>query len=440
MVSGKCREDEGSLCIRDVVVTDGRSFLCPDGVVEITDGIIRYCGPRSEWCPKEMPAYSGGGRLLLPGLTNMHHHLYSALATGMAPLGPTPNFPSILEQMWWPLDEALGEEGIYLSALTGVLDCLRHGVTTLVDHHASMSFVKGSLSIVANALEYGGLKGVLCFEASERHGWEAFLEHVEENLEFAASVLEDPGMCGVFGMHANFTLSDEGLRFIAREKPESLPIHVHCGEDRSDLEYCREKGYAGPVDRLLRNGLLVPGTLLAHCVHLDHAEYELLEKYRPLVVTNPESNANNRVGAMDRHVISRYVFGTDGMSCDMVQTLRSQYLLGQASGTAEDFGALQRAFFDHRYDALQMWFPGSGSLAPGSPGDLAILDYAPSTPITLENLMGHLLFGARCGRAWMTLVEGKVLYHEGKFPYLDEPEIRSEARKAAEFLRRRFYG
>ncbi len=438
MTSEKNRDEERSLCIRDVVITDGRSLFCSDGVVEIGDGVIRYCGPRSEWIPKNLPTYSGEGRLLLPGFTNLHHHLYSALATGMVPLGPTPDFVSILEQMWWPLDEALGEEGIYLSALTGVLDCLRHGVTTLVDHHASMSFVPGSLSIVSSALEAGGLKGVLCFETSERHGWEAFTEHVRENLEFAAQVLEDPGIHGVFGMHANFTLSEEGLRFIAREKPENLPVHVHCGEDKADLEYCREKGYAGPVDRLLRNGLLVPGTLLAHCVHLDASEYALLEKYRPVVVTNPESNANNRVGFMDRKKISRYVFGTDGMSCDMVQTLRSQYLLGNGSG--EDFEALRRAFFDCRYDALQMWFPGSGSLAPGSPADLVVLDYAPVTPMTLDNLMGHLIFGAKCGRVWMTLVDGNVLYSQGEFPYLDESEIRSEARKAAEFLRRRFYG
>ena len=75
-----------------------------------------------------------------------------------------------------------------------------------------------------------------------------------------------------------------------------------------------------------------------------------------------------------------------------------------------------------------------------TPADLVVLDYAPVTPITLDNLMGHLIFGAKCGRAWMTLVDGNILYSQGEFPYLDEPEIRSEARKAAEFLRRRFYG
>jgi cytosine/adenosine deaminase-related metal-dependent hydrolase len=88
------------------------------------------------------------------------------LATGLSPIGPVNNFTQILENLWWHLDKTLDEESIYYSAIYGLMQSIRYGVTTVFDHHASMSSVSGSLSLIENAFRDVGLKGVLCYEIS----------------------------------------------------------------------------------------------------------------------------------------------------------------------------------------------------------------------------------------------------------------------------------
>ncbi len=418
------------LVIGNGVVTDGSRFLVEEGAVRITGNRIERVGPLAEMSLSGVSFVDVGGRIIVPGLLNAHHHLYSSLATGLAPLAPTPDFVSILDNLWWSLDLALDEESIYYSALFGVIESVKHGVTTIFDHHASMGCARGSLALVARAFREVGAKGLLCLETSDRMGPDAVSDQIAENLAGQS----DDAIRYAFGLHANFTLSNATLERVAAAKPKDAPIHIHCGEDRADLEYCLENGFRGPVDRLNRFGLLGPNALLAHAIHLTDADYQLIQEVRPIVVSNPESNANNRVGTMDRGRIGAYVLGTDGMSPDMVETLRSHYLLN-----AVPFSELKSVFFDGRYAVQQRFFPDTGSLVPGSRADLAVLDYAPSTPIDLDNLVGHLVFGARGGKAYMTVADGKVLYRDGEIMSVDEPEVRRAVAAVARNLHKRYY-
>ena len=82
----------------------------------------------------------------MPGLINTHTHLYSAFARGMALKDAAPgNFTQILERLWWRLDKALTLDDVYWSAMVGMIDCIRNGVTTIFDHHASPGRRRGQL-------------------------------------------------------------------------------------------------------------------------------------------------------------------------------------------------------------------------------------------------------------------------------------------------------
>ncbi len=421
-------------------VTNGTDVFVEHGGLLIENGRIVAVGrfedlrdPHADWIPTHH-------RLILPGFLVAHHHLYSALAAGISPLGPTPNFRKILENLWWPLDRALDEETVYASALHGLMDGLRHGVTTVFDHHASMGFIRGSLQQVARAFQETGVRGLLAFEVSDRAGPETLALQIQENLEFWQQHLGHPLLRGIFGLHANFTLSEETLETVHNALPDTLGIHIHCGEDREDLDYVLRLGYGGLVDRLHRFGLLKAPSLLAHCIHLTERDYDLLNHLETaLVVSNPESNANNQVGRMNRRRIRRYLLGTDGMSSDMVATLRSHYLLGH--GKDEDFEELHHTLFEHRYAVQQIFFPDQAPpFHPGSRADVAVLEYRPVTPLRPDNLIGHLIFGARTARAYLTLVGGQVRYLEGKFPHLDETQAYERIRAAARKLWERYYG
>ena len=72
--------------------------------------------------------------------------------------------------MWWPLDQALDEEAVRASAEVMLVDAIRHGTTTLIDHHASPNAIDGSLDVIADAVDQSGLRAVLCYEVTDRDG------------------------------------------------------------------------------------------------------------------------------------------------------------------------------------------------------------------------------------------------------------------------------
>lgn len=419
------------------LVTDGTDLFIDDGAILVEEGLIKEVGRTEDLISRAAKVYDLGGRILLPGLLNPHHHLYSSLATGLSPVGRTDNFLGILQNLWWRLDTLLDEESLYYSALAGAMEAVRYGVTTIFDHHASMNFVTGSLDLVAGTLRKTGIKGVLCFETSDRMGDLEVRNHIRENISFWEKHRDSENIRGVFGLHANLTLSEETLEEISHIKPSEMPVHAHCGESLEDLEYCINMGYEGPVDRFHRWGLVNDRSLLIHAIHLSSEDYRLINTLGPYVVTNPESNANNRVGTMTRDRIRSFLLGTDGMSSDMVQSLRSMYLLGK--GNQESFQVLRDTFFRNPRNALKAFFPSTGELKPGFRADLAVLDYIPLTPISLENLMGHLIFGSKGGKMWMTLSEGKILWHDGHFLSMDEEAILPELKRVSEALHKRFY-
>ena len=299
--------------------------------------------------------------------------------------------------------------------VSGILDAVRHGVTCIFDHHASMNYVEGSLDTIERAFNLAGIKGVLCFETSNRRSAAGTVGHLAENAEFIKKHLKDGRIRGMLGMHANFTLGRaelEAASEIVSAAPDDFPIHIHCGESADDLEFCVAEGFKGPVDRLNSFGLIGAKTILAHCIHLSDKDRRLLSEHSSWIISNPESNANNRVGRLDRSLIDRYLIGTDGMSFDMISSLRSQYLLGD--GLSEDFSRLYDVFVNAPEQLVSGFFPNTGRIEAGYDADVAVIDYIPETPVNSGNVLGHLIFGARGGRAYMTISHGNILYHDGK--------------------------
>lgn len=417
----------------NAVLSDGVSFLLEDAAIEIKDGKILDIEKNAALHKKNIETIDLGGRLVLPGLLNPHHHLYSALATGLAPAGPTDSFGAILENLWWRLDRNLDEESIYYSAVSGLIQSLRYGVTTVIDHHASMHSVKGSLDIIERAFRELGMKGLLCYEVSDREGEKALDAQIDENLNFWNKHREDPKIRGLFGMHANFTLSEKSMRRIAEALPDQMPVHIHCGEAADDLNFCREQGYAGPVDRLHAFGLLSRHSLLAHCIHLSDRDYDILYEIQPVVVSNPESNANNNVGMMDLQKIRRYVLGTDGMTGNIPGTFRSHFLL--RNGDLQDPSDI---LFAYPAEVMNNYYPDWGKLKAGAAADLAVTNYRPLTPINMDNLFFHLIFGVQGKEMFMTIADGKIVFSNNTVHPVDETTMNTAIKKTVKKLHERF--
>jgi cytosine/adenosine deaminase-related metal-dependent hydrolase len=143
---------------------------------------------------------------VMPGNICAHTHFYGAYARGMAIPGPAPNdFPEILQKLWWPLDRSLDAESIRYSALPCLVDAIRHGTTTLIDHHASPNAIDGSLDILGDEVEKAGLRAVLCYEVTDRDGEDKMKAGINENIRFIKKE-KSPLLAGTFGLHASLTL------------------------------------------------------------------------------------------------------------------------------------------------------------------------------------------------------------------------------------------
>ena len=377
------------------------------------------------------------GRLLMPGLVNAHTHLYSALARGMpGPRLPPRNFVEILERVWWRLDRALDEDSVYLSALVGGIEAALSGTTLLVDHHASPSFIRGSLGVIRRALEEVGIRSLLCYEVTDRNGMEGRDEGVEENVSFQAETSELTR--GMIGAHASFTLSPESLDLLASAcRRTGSGVHVHVAEDQADVEDCRTRYGQTLIERLQGHGLFSERTLLAHCVHLLPGQLEQAQARGAWIAHNARSNMNNNVGHAPTAALTRAALGTDGMDEDMLAEVRGAYLKMRDAGRGDAFAAALHLLAGGHRLASELFGVPFGSLQVGAPADLVVFDYAPPTPLDAGNLAGHLLFGIDRSHVSSVLVAGRWVVRDRQLPGVDVPAVFARARAAAEGLWRR---
>ncbi|MEN8164995.1 MAG: amidohydrolase family protein [Acidobacteriota bacterium] len=385
------------------------------------------------------------GGLILPGLVNLHHHFYSALARGLDPGRPMRDFREILEGLWWRLDRALDAETVELSAALSLADCIRWGCTTVFDHHASPSFLSGSLELLADVVKETGLSAVLCYEVSDRNGHDEALAGLEENLQFASDHRDDPRLRGLLGLHASFTVSDATLQQAAAQRPGDLGVHIHLAEDQLDGDLSQERHGRTPLDRLDHFGLLDGHALLAHGVHLDPHDVSKIAESGATLIHNPESNSNNAVGRLDLEAAlslgCTVGLGTDGMSSAMLRSLRAAFL-GRRAGTADPstgFDSVSGLLAANARRAAQCFGePLFGQLQTGAPADVIVIDGPPPTPVTPANTLGHMLYGASESVVRHTVARGRVLLKDFSHTTLDVGGIADQARAATPALWERF--
>ena len=363
--------------IRIINPSGGPEFI-ENGWISISDDKIVEIGCKTfdENDFDEIIDFSG--KTVLPGMINLHHHLYSSLAIGMPPQKKPPqNFTEILEQIWWKLDLALDENSTRASFEAGLLECLKNGVTTVFDHHSSPNFTDGSLEMLIEIAEKFGVNISPTFEITDRNGEEYFESGFAENLRTLEKYEDNPHIFPLMGLHASLTLSDESLAKIANQ---NLGIHIHVSEDKADEEHAKKLGYSSVIQRLDHFGLLSEKCLIAHGIHILPEDVEILQKTGVNLVHNPTSNANNKVGLLSSEIIEKLNagFGTDGMQANVLTEAKEGALIRSSHKEKSiDYSALlfkNNSQISSKLSGLKL-----GKIQPCCQGDLVFYDYHPRT-------------------------------------------------------------
>jgi len=383
------------------------------------------------------------GRLLMPGFVCGHDHFYSGLSRGiMAQIAPCPDFVSTLQNLWWKLDAALDAEAVRMSGLVCALEAVKAGCTAVIDHHASPSCIEGSLSLLKEGFEKVGLRGILCYETTDRNGREGARRGAEENRRFARLVEAEKTTRGklrlveaMIGGHAPFTLSDEDCAALADVvKDTHRGFHVHVAEDSFDPSWSHRMHGKDPLRRLDDFGLVTDGSLIAHGLYLGAEDREILNTRGAYLAHNSRSNMNNHVGYNGElpHV-KNVVLGTDGIGSDMLLEAKFAYFRHRDSGGPLGPGAFMR-FLHAGNDLLHRSFGESfGRVEKGYKADLVVLDYDPPTPLVRENVAGHVIFGMGSRDVDTVIVNGKIVMESRVFR-LDASSLYAEAQAAARAL------
>jgi cytosine/adenosine deaminase-related metal-dependent hydrolase len=354
------------------------------------------------------------GKFVTKSFACGHHHVYSALSRGMgAPKKNPRNFYEILKYVWWTLDKCLDKDSIEASALVTAIASAKNGVTYVIDHHASPFAVEGSLEIIAKAFEKVGVSHLLCYEISDRDGYDI----AEKGLEETENYLKN--YQGLVGLHASFTISDETLeRAVQLSDKYNSGIHIHVAEDKYDQELCTRSYNQRIVERLHDAGVLkFSKSILGHCLHLEEKEKNLIRNSKVWVVQNSESNLNNNVGYFNsRGFGDNIMLGTDGMHSDMLRSAKSAFYVGQGFDSIDYPGVYNRFRNVHRY-------LNSNGFSNDGENNLVVLDYDTPTEMNQNNFLGHFLFGLESKHVQHVISGGKLIVKDKKVITVNEEDV-----------------
>ncbi len=445
---------------QDLLITNGRlvtwgaqNEIIEHGALLLRDGRIADMGESADLRAqypdvKELDAY---GQLVMPGNICAHTHFYGAFARGMAiPGPPMKDFPDILKRLWWRLDQALLDVDVAYSALVCMVDAIKHGTTTLIDHHASPNAIDSSLDQISDAVEIAGVRTALCYEVSDRNGPTGAQEGISENVRFLSTLSEREShlLAGTFGLHASLSLSDETLADCVTAVADlDTGFHIHVAEHEADEYDALYKYGQRVVDRLAKVGILGPKSIVAHAIHVDTVEKILLKETGTWVTHQPRSNMNNAVGAADIEGMMRLgipvCLGNDGFSNNMWAEWKTAYLLHKLANRdprrANGMDIVQMAIYNNSALA-QIFWPDLplGELAVGAAADVIFVDYHATTPLTAGNLPWHIIFGFESSMVTTTIVAGKLLMQDRRLLTLDEAEVTARSRELATEVWQRF--
>src|SRR5436305_13855277 len=228
-----------------VVTLDSDNRLIEQGAVLVHDDRIAAIGSDTSLRQQHPGAryVDANAGLIMPGFLCTHTHFYGAFARDMAIPGEPPrNFPEILERLWGRLDKLLTLEDTRASAEIFMADAIRHGVTCVIDHHASPNAIEGSLDVIADAVGEAGIRACLAYEVSDRDGLRVIADGIRENERFIGSLrserrqqAESGMLAASYGLHASFTLNPSTLERCAAGGAElGVGFHIHVAEDVSD--------------------------------------------------------------------------------------------------------------------------------------------------------------------------------------------------------------
>jgi 5-methylthioadenosine/S-adenosylhomocysteine deaminase len=396
--------------------------------VAVRDGKIEAVLP-AQHAAARFPGYQEvalENHVLMPGLVNAHTHAAMSLLRGLADDLPLMRW---LEDHIWPAEgKHVSRDFVRDGTLLACAEMLRGGITCFND----MYFFPDASLEAALAAGMRSAQGMIVIEFPSAYASDA-ADYLRRGLELRDRSRDEPLASFCLAPHAPYTVSDASLRKISTLAAElDIPVHIHLHETKAEIERSLAEHGVRPLERLARLGLVGPGLVAVHSVHLEDAEIEQLARQSASVVHCPSSNLKLASGfARVAKMLAAGVnvaLGTDGAASnnrlDLFQEMRCAALLAKA--VADDAQAMPA------HAALRAATLGgaralglekvTGSIEPGKAADLIALDFSAPELAPCYDVLSHLVYVAGRENVSHVWVAGQLLMREREF---EHPALRS---------------
>lgn len=351
-------------------------------------------------------------KLIIPGLVNTHTHVAMSIFRGVAEDLPFNNW---LFNIIIPLEEKLTKDIVYFSSLLSMMEMAKNGIVAFCDMYIHEDST-------AKAVADFGMKALLTrgLVSDENHKLEKNRLNETLNLYEKWNGYDNRIYIGL-GPHAPYTCSIPALKEVAKISNDlNMPITIHLFENSWEKEK-----YS--LNEILDTGIAEKHLIAAHCVHFDESDIEVLKDYNIFISHNPTSNLKlgNGIAPIQKFVENNIPvsLGTDGAasnnSQDILFEARLASLLQKKDNpTNLNVNQVLKMLTFNGYKALNLL---GGIIEKGYPADLTIIDLNNPSFYPIENMKNHLIHSK--SSVFATMVNGKFIYFNGKFPTIDEKEV-----------------
>ncbi|AIQ19333.1 N-ethylammeline chlorohydrolase [Paenibacillus sp. FSL H7-0357] len=428
-----------------MIIANGR-FLVPgsekpvlSGYMTIENDLITYIGEEKPVIEEGTVTLDGSRLLFMPGLVNTHGHAAMSLLRGY---GDDMVLQAWLQEKMWPMEEKFTGDDVYWGTSLSVLEMLKGGTTTFLDMYDHMDRV-------AEVVEHSGIRAVLMRGVIGLCPEEVQNQKLAEAVAFARNWhgKADGRITTMISPHAPYTCPpDFFMRFVQAAHDLDLPMHTHMSETLREVEQNAADYGLRPVAHLEKLGMFTRPSLIAHGVHLNDEEIEILARHKVGVSHNPGSNLKLASGVARVPELLRagvkVSLGTDGAASnnnlDMFEEMRLAALIHKGvSGDPTAVPAPEALLMATQYGAESIFLNQAGRLAAGMKADFIAIDIDQPHLLPHSDLLSHAVYSASAKDVEHVWVNGKQVVKHGQCLTVDEEEIRRKAQETFEGLLKR---
>jgi 5-methylthioadenosine/S-adenosylhomocysteine deaminase len=423
----------------DVFSIEGGHVLTPEfDVIEADVLVDREAGEILEVGPDVTAeeTIDATDSLVMPGLVNAHTHVAMTLLRGYADDKP---LDAWLQEDIWPVEAELTPEDIRVGTELGLVEFIKSGITGFADSYFEVPEI-------AAATEQSGLRANLCHAfitiGKDDEGSRA---DAQEGLDMATQFdgAADGRITTALMPHSLTTVDTEFLEeFVPQAREANIPLHFHANETEGEVEPLLSEHGRRPLEYADDLGMLTENDFLAHCVHVDDTEIDLLAETGASVIHCPASNMKLASGiAPIQQMLDAGVnvgLGTDGAASnndlDLFDEIRDAAMIGKlARGDTRDVAAESAVRMATEGSAEAIGLP-VGQIEAGGIADIAVVDFDVPHLTPTHDFVSHLAYAVRGSDVRHTVCDGQQLMVDREIQTMDEDDIKKRAAEAAKAL------